>query len=115
MLCPLLTSIPKICPIFPLSSKKPCHHHLRYIIIPILIPSSQLQAIRVVAVRRAVSVEEGFSHAKVDWEDLYGGLEKASKLNRPEPEATEDPIMEPLFEAAFEPVVEREVSPSTTF
>lgn len=57
----------------------------------------------------------GFSHAKVDWEDLYGGLEKASKLNRPEPEATEDPIMEPLFEAAFEPVVEREVSPSTTF
>lgn len=35
----------------------------------------------------------GYSRQKVDWEDLYGGLEKASKMNRPvidEPEAEPD-------------------------
>lgn len=33
-----------------------------------------------------------YSRQKVDWEDLYGGLEKASKMNRPvaEPEAEPD-------------------------
>ena len=35
----------------------------------------------------------GYSRQKVEWEDLYGGLEKASKMNRPvinEPEAEPD-------------------------
>lgn len=60
-----------------------------------------------------------YSRQKVDWEDLYGGLEKASKMNRPvaEPEAEPDnffPTEEemksmapPTTLYASEPVVEK--------
>ena len=31
-----------------------------------------------------------YSRSKVDWEDLYGGLTKASKMNNPQPEPEMD-------------------------
>lgn len=34
---------------------------------------------------------DGYSRKKVDWEDLYGGLEKASKMNRPVAETEVEP------------------------
>lgn len=61
----------------------------------------------------------GYSRQKVDWEDLYGGLEKASKMNRPvaEPEAEPDDffpteeemksVTPPATLYAGEPVVEK--------
>lgn len=60
-----------------------------------------------------------YSRQKVDWEDLYGGLEKASKMNRPvaEPEAEPDSffpteeemksVAPPATLYASEPVVEK--------
>lgn len=61
----------------------------------------------------------GYSRQKVEWEDLYGGLEKASKMNRPvinEPEAEPDyfspaepeaPAVVPSTLYANEPIVEK--------
>ena len=61
----------------------------------------------------------GYSRHKVEWEDLYGGLEKASKMNRPvinEPEAEPDyfspaepeaPAVVPSTLYANEPIVEK--------
>ncbi len=61
----------------------------------------------------------GYSRQKVEWEDLYGGLEKASKMNRPvinEPEAEPDyfspaepeaPAVLPSTLYANEPIVEK--------
>ena len=61
----------------------------------------------------------GYSRQKVEWEDLYGGLEKASKMNRPvinEPEAEPDyfspaepeaPVVLPSTLYANEPIVEK--------
>lgn len=61
----------------------------------------------------------GYSRQKVEWEDLYGGLEKASKMNRPvinEPEADPDyfspaepeaPAVLPSTLYANEPIVEK--------
>lgn len=40
-----------------------------------------------------------YNRSKVDWEDLYGGLEKTSGLNHPDPE----PPSDPLFDADVEP------------
>ncbi|MFR2069603.1 MAG: DNA mismatch repair endonuclease MutL [Bacteroides nordii] len=60
-----------------------------------------------------------YSRQKVEWEDLYGGLEKASKMNRPvinEPEAEPDyfspaepeaPAVVPSTLYANEPIVEK--------
>lgn len=60
-----------------------------------------------------------YSRQRVDWEDLYGGLEKASKMNRPvaEPEAEPDDffpteeemksVTPPATLYAGEPVVEK--------
>lgn len=61
----------------------------------------------------------GYSRQKVDWEDLYGGLEKASKMNRSvidEPEAEPDyfsptvsevPVVVPSTLYANEPIMEK--------
>ena len=61
----------------------------------------------------------GYSRQKVDWEELYGGLEKASKMNRSvidEPEAEPDyfsptvseaPVVVPSTLYANEPIMEK--------
>lgn len=55
-----------------------------------------------------------YSRSKVDWEDLYGGLEKASKLNRLQPEQPEEPLFETTFQASFETTTEPEAPAATT-
>lgn len=53
----------------------------------------------------------GYSRQKVDWEDLYGGLEKASKMNRP---VIDEPEAEPDYFSPAEPEVPA-VVPSTLY
>lgn len=52
----------------------------------------------------------GYSRQKVDWEDLYGGLEKASKMNRPIDESEVEP--DPFFPAE---TAAQSVVPSTLY
>ena len=53
----------------------------------------------------------GYSRQKVEWEDLYGGLEKASKMNRP---VINEPEAEPDYFSPAEPEA-RAVVPSTLY
>ena len=53
------------------------------------------------------SNESSYSRSKVDWEDLYGGLKKASRLNQPDSEAP----LEISFESGSTP----QESPVSTF
>lgn len=42
-----------------------------------------------------------YSRSKVEWEDLYGGLSKASKMNEPQPDSDEEWEEIPAVEEAF--------------
>lgn len=53
----------------------------------------------------------GYSRQKVEWEDLYGGLEKASKMNRP---VINEPEVEPDYFSPAEPEAPA-VLPSTLY